>query len=87
MTATHRNFLPPTLTSSDESRHPSPSPFHLSIAGSTQRRIITDASSGYVAPKFEGKEAQMEAGKHEANIREVYSREKKLILEHSDWYN
>ncbi|KAF3941509.1 hypothetical protein ABW19_dt0201118 [Dactylella cylindrospora] len=59
--AAHRNFLPPTLTSSEESRHPSPSPFHLSIPGGTQRRIITDASSGYVAPKFEGKEAQMNA--------------------------
>ncbi|KAK6358755.1 NAD-dependent glutamate dehydrogenase [Orbilia blumenaviensis] len=59
--AAHRNFLPPTLTSKDESRHPSPSPFHLSIPGGTTRRIITDTSSGYVAPKFEGKEQQMEA--------------------------
>ncbi|KAK6348689.1 NAD-dependent glutamate dehydrogenase [Orbilia javanica] len=59
--AAHRNFLPPTLTSKDESRHPSPSPFHLSIPGGTTRRIITDTSSGYAAPKFEGKEQQMEA--------------------------
>ena len=58
-----RNFLPPTLTSQDESRHPSPSPFHLSIPGGATKRIITDPSSGYAAPKFEGKEAQMEAGK------------------------
>ncbi|KAK6519774.1 NAD-dependent glutamate dehydrogenase [Arthrobotrys conoides] len=59
--AAHRNFLPPTLTSKDESRHPSPHPFHLSIPGGSTRRIITDTSSGYVAPKFEGKEQQMEA--------------------------
>lgn len=47
-------------------RRPSPLPTHLSVPGSghaTPRVIPQEGSggSGYVAPKFEGKEKQMEA--------------------------
>ncbi|KAF2032092.1 NAD-dependent glutamate dehydrogenase [Setomelanomma holmii] len=47
-------------------RRPSPGPSHLSVPGSGQStpRIIPQegaGGSGYVAPKFEGKEKQMEA--------------------------
>lgn len=47
-------------------RRPSPMPTHLSVPGSghSTPRIIPQegaGGSGYVAPKFEGKEKQMEA--------------------------
>jgi len=64
--AAHRSFLPPVLSgNSGESRHPSPGPTHLSVPGQANggRNIITDSSIGYEAPKFEGKEQQMNAGK------------------------
>ncbi|KAI9843812.1 MAG: NAD-dependent glutamate dehydrogenase [Sclerophora amabilis] len=41
-------------------RQPSPQPTHLSVPYGTQHRVIHDQSPGYVAPKFEGKERQME---------------------------
>ncbi|RVX67354.1 NAD-specific glutamate dehydrogenase [Exophiala mesophila] len=46
-------------------RQPSPQPTMLSVPGASQsnqslHRILSDHSSGYVAPKFEGKKAQME---------------------------
>ncbi|KAK4994213.1 NAD-dependent glutamate dehydrogenase [Elasticomyces elasticus] len=40
-------------------RKPSPQPTHLSVPGS-HYRILPEQGSGYVAPKFEGKEQQME---------------------------
>ncbi|KAK5154670.1 glutamate dehydrogenase (NADP(+)) gdh1 [Oleoguttula sp. CCFEE 6159] len=40
-------------------RMPSPQPTHLSVPGVTQHRVLRE-ESGYVAPKFEGKEQQME---------------------------
>lgn len=44
-------------------REPSPLPTHLSIPnGAHSTRVIHDQSTGYVAPKFEGKERQMEQG-------------------------
>jgi glutamate dehydrogenase len=44
-------------------REPSPQPTHLSVPnGGSHHRIIHDQSTGYVAPKFEGKERQMEQG-------------------------
>ncbi|KAH7064266.1 Glutamate/Leucine/Phenylalanine/Valine dehydrogenase-domain-containing protein [Paraphoma chrysanthemicola] len=61
--AAHK-LLGQSLQPSD--RHPSPNPTHLSVPGSGQStpRIIPQegaGGSGYVAPKFEGKEKQMEA--------------------------
>lgn len=44
-------------------RQPSPQPTHLSVPGSGQHRVLPEQGSGYVAPKFEGKEQQMDQGK------------------------
>jgi glutamate dehydrogenase len=50
-----------------QNRQPSPNPTHLNVPGSSgvsTPRIIPQegaGGSGYVAPKFEGKEKQMEA--------------------------
>ncbi|KAL8972875.1 MAG: hypothetical protein Q9183_000302 [Haloplaca sp. 2 TL-2023] len=44
-------------------RQPSPQPTHLGVPGSSQQRLVPDTGSGYVAPKFEGKEQQMDQGK------------------------
>ncbi|KAF2147187.1 uncharacterized protein K452DRAFT_240434 [Aplosporella prunicola CBS 121167] len=41
-------------------REPSPQPTHLSVPGSSQHRVLHEEGPGYVAPKFEGKEQQME---------------------------
>ncbi|KAL6714669.1 NAD-dependent glutamate dehydrogenase [Lecanora helva] len=41
-------------------RQPSPQPTHLSVPGSSQSNILHEEGSGYVAPKFEGKDQQME---------------------------
>lgn len=43
-------------------RLPSPQPTHLSVPGSSQHRVLHEEGSGYVAPKFEGKELQMDQG-------------------------
>lgn len=43
-------------------RQPSPQPTHLSVPGSSQHKVLHEEGSGYVAPKFEGKEAQMDQG-------------------------
>lgn len=48
-------------------RQPSPQPTMLGVPGATQsnqslHKILSDHSSGYVAPQFEGKKAQMEEG-------------------------
>lgn len=48
-------------------RLPSPQPTHLSVPGPSQHRVLHEEGSGYVAPKFEGKELQMEQG-----TREIY---------------
>lgn len=49
-------------------RQPSPQPTMLGVPGASQsnqslHRILSDHGSGYVAPKFEGKQAQMGEGK------------------------
>ncbi|KYG44899.1 hypothetical protein M433DRAFT_155085 [Acidomyces richmondensis BFW] len=43
-------------------RQPSPQPTHLSVpaAGPLPHRVLHETGSGYVAPKFEGKEQQMQ---------------------------
>lgn len=43
-------------------RQPSPQPTHLSVPGPSQHRVLHEEGSGYVAPKFEGKELQMDQG-------------------------
>lgn len=44
-------------------RQPSPQPTHLSVPGGpSQSKMLHDEGSGYVAPKFEGKESQMDQG-------------------------
>lgn len=57
-------------------RQPSPQPTMLGVPGATQsnqslHKILSDHSSGYVAPQFEGKKAQMEEGEH-CNMLDVY---------------
>ena len=41
-------------------RTPSPQPTHLSVPGSNHQFLVEKDEPGYVAPKFEGKEEQME---------------------------
>ena len=43
-------------------RQPSPQPTHLSVPGSTQHKLLHEEGSGYVAPRFDGKELQMDQG-------------------------
>ena len=46
------------------SRQPSPQPTHLSVPGQAgTHTLVKEEGPGYVAPKFEGKEQQMEQGK------------------------
>ena len=45
-------------------REPSPQPTHLSVPGASQHRILQEEGPGYVAPKFEGKDLQMDQGKY-----------------------
>lgn len=44
-------------------RKPSPLPTHLSIPGPSNYRVLREEGPGYVAPRFEGKEQQMEEGR------------------------
>jgi hypothetical protein len=41
-------------------RMPSPQPVHLNVPGIPHSRVLQEDGPGYVAPKFEGKEQQME---------------------------
>lgn len=43
-------------------RQPSPQPTHLCVPGPSQHKVLHEEGSGYVAPKFEGKELQMDQG-------------------------
>jgi len=43
-------------------RMPSPQPTHLSNAHPSVHRVLHEEGPGYVAPKFEGKELQMDQG-------------------------
>lgn len=43
-------------------RLPSPQPTHLTVPTPGQHRVLHEEGSGYVAPKFEGKELQMDQG-------------------------
>lgn len=51
-------------------REPSPRPTHFSLPaseanGSNGHRVLRSATLGYINPKFEGKEKQMEEGRQE----------------------
>lgn len=54
----HNKLLDQVIRTPD--RMPSPQPTHLSVPGSHNKRILHEAGSGYEAPKFEGKQEQME---------------------------
>lgn len=57
----HNKLLDAVIRTPD--RQPSPQPTHLSVPGGSGThtpRILHETGSGYVAPKFEGKEKQME---------------------------
>ncbi|KAF2724361.1 NAD-dependent glutamate dehydrogenase [Polychaeton citri CBS 116435] len=41
-------------------RQPSPQPTHLSVPGGAPHNVVHEQGTGYVAPKFEGKEQQMQ---------------------------
>lgn len=43
-------------------RQPSPQPTHLSVPGPNPHRVLHEGGTGYVAPKFEDKELQMDQG-------------------------
>ena len=43
-------------------RQPSPQPTHLSVPGPGPHRVLHEEGFGYIAPKFEGKDLQMEQG-------------------------
>lgn len=59
-------------------RLPSPQPTHLSVPG-PQSRVLHEHGSGYVAPKFEGKELQMDQG--QPLEHSISSKRKQLTLE------
>ena len=56
----HNKLLDQVVRTPD--RQPSPQPTHLSVPGSSQHKVLHEEGSGYVAPKFEGKELQMDQG-------------------------
>lgn len=57
----HNKFLDQVIRT--PGRQPSPQPVHLSVPNGSHHRMLPDQSPGYVAPKFEGKEKQMEQGR------------------------
>ncbi|QDS71655.1 glutamate dehydrogenase (NADP(+)) gdh1 [Venturia effusa] len=54
----HNKLLDQVIRTPD--RMPSPQPTHLNVPGPHSKRVLHEAGSGYVAPKFEGKQEQME---------------------------
>lgn len=56
----HNKILEHNVRTPD--RRPSPQPTHLSVPGPSHHRVLHEEGSGYVAPKFEGKEQQMDEG-------------------------
>ena len=56
----HNKLLEQAIRTPD--RQPSPQPMHLNVPGASQHRILQEEGPGYVAPKFEGKELQMDQG-------------------------
>jgi hypothetical protein len=54
-------------------RRPSPQPTHLSVPGPSSHKVLHEEGSGYVAPKFEGKELQMDQGMRFAGPSSVFS--------------
>ena len=58
----HNKLLEHVVRTPD--RQPSPQPTHLSVPGSSSHRVLQEEGPGYVAPKFEGKELQMDQGQY-----------------------
>lgn len=56
----HNKLLEQVIRTPD--RMPSPQPTHLSVPGVSPHRILQEEGPGYVAPKFEGKDLQMDQG-------------------------
>ena len=56
----HNKLLDHVVRAPD--RRPSPQPTHLSVPGPSSHKVLHEEGSGYVAPKFEGKELQMDQG-------------------------
>ena len=56
----HNKLLEQVIRTPD--RQPSPQPMHLNVPGASQHRILQEEGPGYVAPKFEGRELQMDQG-------------------------
>ena len=67
----HNKLLDHVVRPSD--RIPSPQPTHLSVPGSSQHKVLQEEGSGYVAPKFEGKELQMDQGMRLAGLDQVFT--------------
>lgn len=66
-------------------RQPSPQPTHLSVPGASQHRILHEEGPGYVAPKFEGKELQMDQGKLKVMHRGPSISLQRLIVFPQSW--
>lgn len=49
-------------------RRPSPRPTHLGFPGFSPNRLRQEESSGYEAPKFEGKDLQMDQGQSHLHV-------------------
>ena len=58
----HNKLLEHVVRTPD--RQPSPQPTHLSVPGASSHRVLQEEGPGYVAPKFEGKELQMDQGQY-----------------------
>jgi glutamate dehydrogenase len=62
-------------------REPSPQPVHFSVPGANNghnghngynpHRVLRSATVGYVAPRFEGKKAQMEEGQSSGSLSQL----------------
>lgn len=63
----HNKLLDQVIRTPD--RLPSPQPTHLSVPGTASPRVLHESGSGYVAPKFEGKQEQMEKVMDEVEVK------------------
>ena len=58
----HNKLLEQVIRTPD--RFPSPQPTHLGAPGQSPHRILHEEGPGYEAPKFDGKDMQMDQGKY-----------------------
>lgn len=82
-TSTPQNKL---LSSIVTDRKPSPQPTHLNVPGARtpEDHIVHESGSGYVAPKFEGKEKQMEDVMAELDRAEFIPED--FVKPETDWF-